>query len=572
MKKVLKIAIGAVVLACACMSAWAAPARPVACTLTLEDGSTVRATMCGDEYGRYWVGAAGEFYTEVANGTYRRVPQADVERARKAAEQERVMRSPGKKNLAPRGLVILANFLDVHFQPGNTQAEMDSALNGQIYTYHKSFASAAQYFHDQSMGQYNPQFDVVGPVQLPDSLKYYGRNTGGNGSDAKAPDMVFKACSIASQINGVNFANYDNDNDGYLDFVFIIYAGYGENDSGDPQTRTYVDSLIWAASWTMSGAVGAGKTSLPTNAPKSAYTFQGKTIGSYAYSSELNYFNTITFPTEGYDVEHPLRAGINVFCHEFSHVLGLPDLYETLSPHGTNYNKCLTPGNWNLMDVGTYNSDGYVPPAYAPMERWWLGWGAPTLLADSANITLPADNQTAYYITKNGTAATATTADTIFYVENRQQTGWDQGLPGHGMVIWRVVFASGAWSGNSMNNTADKPRYLHIAADSTYTYNTRTGLQGDAGDPFPGTKNVTEYLPFAGSPITDIQELNEEITFKFKGGADSTALDNISESDTDIQAVFALTGTYMGNRVQGLPAGIYLVRTSNGKTEKIIVR
>ena len=472
-------------------------------------------------------------------------------------------RTPGVLNLAPRGLVILADFADVHFRPQNTRAEMDSMMNGTSYTYYKSIGSARQYFHDQSHGQYTPTFDVVGPVQLPDSLRYYGGNTSGRGSDAKPGDMVLKACSIASTIDGVDFSLYDANNDGMLDFVYVIYAGYGESDSR-------VDSLIWPASWTMPSAVRSGKTSLPSNAPSSEYTFQGKTITYYAYSSELNYYNTIYRPTPGYSDSIPLRAGIGVLCHEFGHVLGLPDYYDT--NNGTNYDEFLTPGNWDIMDVGAYNEDGYVPPSYSPHERWWIGWDTPTLLKDTQNITLPADNLTSLYLTRNRTAASATTTDTIYYLENRQQTGWDKGLPGHGMLIWQVVYSPGIWSSNTPNNTAHKPRYIPLAADGQYTYSSKSGLQGDDGDPFPGSQNVTSVSLFGKTDITDIAETDGVITFKFCGGDTlDTALPNLSES-TRIMGIYSVTGTYMGTTVEALPAGIYIVRKDAGPAEKIVVR
>lgn len=547
------------------VAAWAVPARPIVEDLLLEDGSVVRgAVFCGDEFGHYWETADGRRFVE-AQGAVRMVQGSRFKV--QGAQENAQRRTPGVKNLAARGLVILADFKDVHFRQQNTLAEMDSMLNGRTYAYHKSYASAKQYFHDQSFGQYNPVFDVVGPVQLPDSLKYYGRNLSGSSTDAKGADMVLKACSIASGMEGVDLSLYDENNDGMLDFVFVIYAGYGESDSR-------IDSLVWPASWTMGSAVRSGYTSLPSNSPVSAYTFQGKTISYYAYSSELNYYNTIYRPTPGYSDSVPLRAGIGVFCHEFGHVLGLPDYYDTRS--GTNYKKCLTPGNWDIMDVGTYNADGYVPPMYSPHERWWLGWAAPTLLNDTAHVTLPADNQTAYYVTRDGGTALATTADTVFYLENRQLTGWDQGLPGHGMMIWRVVYNASIWSSNTPNNTAEQPRYFYMAADSTYTYSGATGLQGDDGDPFPGSTNVTEYSLFGGRyPILNIEETNGLIEFDFMGvlpDTGGTAAVSVVESEGRVTDVYSLTGVRMGSRLESLPAGVYILRKDNGDTEKIWIR
>ena len=554
MKKLVNILL----FICVCAAiGFAAPARPMLRDLTLADGTVVKnALFCGNEFGHYWLAPDGTKYTDEGE----KIAENSVQFRASCAEEP--ARTPGIKNMAPRGLVILANFKDVHFRSMNTRAEMDSMLNAKSYTYHKSYGSAGQFFRDQSQGQYNPVFDVVGPVDLPDSLKYYGRNlTSKRGTDAMPADMVLKACSIASQIEGVDYSLYDNDNDGSLDLVFVIYAGYGESDS-------HVDSLIWPASWTMPAAVSVGRTSLPSNSPASAYTFQGKTMAYFAYSPELNYYNTIYRPTPGYSDSIPLRAGIGLFCHEFGHVLGLPDYYDTTN--GVNYDNFLTPGNWEVMDVGLYDEDGYVPPAYSPHERWWLGWSEPILLNDTMEVTLPADNNTSYYVTRGRTVTTATAQDTVYYIENRQKTGWNTGVPGHGMLVWRVVYNSGIWSSNAPNNTANKPRYIFMPADSTYTYSKSTGLQGDDGDPFPGRDSVTSCTLFS-YPIRNIREENEEIHFSFLGDSSGTALPNVQKS-SEINAVYSLTGLYMGHKITNLPAGIYIVRKTTGETEKIFVR
>ena len=550
----------------------AAPARPIVETLTLQDGTAVEAVFMGDEQCHYWQARDGKCYMKAENGMFVEQTSLPVSVDRLAVNELQepmrapgMMRTPNVKNLAPRGLVILANFQEKQFRPENTPAAIDSMLNGDTTRYHKSIGSAKQYFSAMSHGQYVPQFDVVGPVMLPDSSQYYGRNVGGRGNDAMPADMVYKACSIASQIPGVDLTRYDNDNDGKLDIVFVIFAGYGESDS-------HIDSLIWPASWTMASAVASGKTSLPSNSPASAYTFQGKQIHYYAYTGELNYFNTIYRPTPGYDADHPLRAGIGLFCHEFSHVLGLPDYYVTFNTKASvNYNQFLTPGNWDVMDVGLYDGDGYIPAAYSAHERWWMGWDTPTLLNDSADVTLVADHQSACYVTRSGSTAVATTPDTVYYLENRQQTGWDTGLPGHGLLVLRVVFNNAIWSANSVNNTDYQPRYIHIPADGTYTYNNRTGIQGDDGDPFPGTVNITSFTPFPDYPLTDIREENGEILFKFMGGGTGTSLWPEAKAE-ETPSVYSLTGLYMGDNMNNLPAGVYILRSGTGKTEKVLLR
>ena len=560
MKRIVQIAL---LLCAGVMAGWAAPARPMVEDLTLEDGTVVRgAVFSGNEFGHYWLAADGKRY--VASDKGFTLLSEEIATAREEVAKSPIARMPGTKNLAPRGLVILANFQDIQFRPMNTQAEMDSMLNGQTYQYHKSYASARQYFHDQSSGAYTPEFDVVGPVLLPQGAGYYGANNDQRGTDVRGGDMVLKACSIASQIPGVDFSLYDNNNDGMLDFVFVIHAGYGESDS-------HVDSLLWAASWTMGAAVRGGKTSLPTDSPVSSYTFQGKTISYYAYSSELNYFNTIYRPTPGYSDSIPLRAGIGVFCHEFGHVLGFPDYYDTY--YGENYQKCVTPGNWDIMDLGTYDADGYVPPAYSPHERWWMGWGAPTLLNDTAEVTLPADNTTAYYITKTGNTALSTSTDTVYYVENRQLTGWDQGLPGHGMLLWRVVYSASAWSSNVPNNKAGQPRYTIIPADGRYSYSGSTAMQGDAGDPFPGVQNVVSCAPFPQYPINNIREEDGVISFLFmKEDSTTTSLPEVDAREGKVTHIYTLTGVEVATDAEHLPAGVYIFRKDNGLTEKKMIR
>lgn len=552
-----------------CISMWAVPARRMSRDLPLENGSVVRnAVLCGDEHFHYWEAEDGSQYVQTEDNTFRLLsrPEAGAH-ARKAATERAAM--VGQLNLAPRGLVILANFKDVKFRAANTHAAMDSMLNGGTYLYHQSIGSARKYFQDQSKGQYNPIFDVVGPVELPDSMKYYGENSNStNGSDRRAADMVLRACEGASRLPGVDFSRYDNNNDGMVDMVFVIYAGYGEADS-------QVDSLIWPASWTMGAAVSSGKTHLPPNTQVSAYTFNGKTIGYYAYTCELNYYNTIFRPTPGFSDENPLRAGIGVFCHEFSHVIGLPDYYD--SQYSTNYMECLTPGNWDVMDQGSYNMDGYVPPSYSCHEKWWIGWKTPQLLNSPCNVELWADS-TGYYLTRDGRAASSTTADTIYYLENRQQRGWDMGLPGHGMYVLRVVYNSSSWTGNVPNNTAYKPRYMYVAADETYTWNDGgNGLQGDAGDTYPGRDNVSICSLFPAYPITEISEQDEVIRFAFMGGdtlrpdtGTSTMLNPIAPIEMT-EGVYSITGHYMGNTTEGCARGIYIVR-KNGQSEKLIIQ
>lgn len=505
----------------------AVPARRITQTITLEDGTTVTAQCVGDEFGHWYVDASGTHYVAQTDGTYRRLTASEFADKKAIVDSKRIARdsrniqvaarrvqAAGPShvpaiNTAPRGLLILANFTDATFQASNTQAEMDSMLNAQNYNYDLSIGSARKYFYDQSGGRYNPQFDVVGPVNLPHDMAYYGANDSVD-QDVMPGDLVLHACSIASQIPGVNFANYDNDNDGWLDFVYIIYAGYGEADSYGNLPNT-----MWPASWDLPSAIYFGNCSITDYNETDSYTFDGKAIGSFAYSSELSYYSTYSY-LRGFSPSHPMRNGIGTFCHEFSHVIGLPDYYDT--EYQTNYDANLTPGNWSLMDGGSYNEDGEVPPAFSIYDKYFVGWATPTLLNEPQVISLQADGFSGYYITSNGSAATPTTSRTVYYLENRQQEGWDKGIPGHGMLAWKVDYDEGKWVDNTVNNTANSPNLIFIPADGTYTKNSYTGMQGDDGDPYPGSAGITEFTPFADYPLTEITETNGIIAFSFMGG------------------------------------------------------
>ena len=217
-----------------------------------------------------------------------------------------------KVNLAPRGLLILVNFSDVQFVENNTQQAFDSLANGDDYTYNGATGSCKQYFTDQSNGKYIPQFDVVGPIQLPHPMAFYGENAA-DGNDRYVVDFVIDACKGADSL-GVDFAEYDNDNNGMVDFVYIIYAGYAESEGAGAVT-------IWPHNWDLISALYFGYTYQKEYFATSATNYKlpemdGVKLNNYACSNELKKSNNA-------------RTGIGTICHEFSHVLGLPDYYLT---------------------------------------------------------------------------------------------------------------------------------------------------------------------------------------------------------------------------------------------------
>lgn len=134
-------------------------------------------------------------------------------------------------NLAPKGLLVLVNFSDITFDAKNTQLAFDSLANGEDYNYNGATGSCQAYFKAQSNGQYMPEFDVVGPFTLPQTSAYYAANDK-IGNDRYVVDFVVDACQAADK-SGVDFSQYDNDNNGIVDFIYIIYAGYAESEGGD---------------------------------------------------------------------------------------------------------------------------------------------------------------------------------------------------------------------------------------------------------------------------------------------------------------------------------------------------
>jgi M6 family metalloprotease-like protein len=319
---------------------------------------------------------------------------------------------------------------------------MDSMLTGKNYTRDYSYTyrgktynitskgSARQYFENASFGQYNPQLDVVGPVTVKNNMKYYGGNNS-SGSDKYPETMIQEACQLVD--DSVDFSLYDNDEDGYVDFVYVIYAGYGEADGGG-------DNTIWPHAWYLYSAAGK------------RCEVDGKVVDLYACGNEMDNYT-----------EH--HTGIGTFCHEFSHVLGLPDLYET-----TGYGTHKTFGEWSILDYGPYNNEGNTPPMYSAYERFFMGWLTPELIVDSANIVLEELNSSQHALLISETDQHNLIGNdpnpTKFYLlENRQQEGWDEYLPGHGLMLTYVQYNQKKWAENTVNNTEKSMGVDLIEAD-----------------------------------------------------------------------------------------------------------
>ena len=469
------------------LSTFAVPAYRGWQTKSQPDGTTIQVRLIGDEFYHYWQDQAGNVVKCDSLGYWRVVesqPTPATIKARRQASamlQSRPQKAVGAPNLAPRGLVILVNFKDTKFNASNTQAAMNELMNSSNYTYNDATGSVRQYFSDQSDGQYKPDFDVIGPVTLSNNVAHYGGNDAG-GDDLLPGDMVVEACSIANALHNVDFTQYDNDRDGYVDFVYVIYAGKGEADGGTENT-------IWPHSWDVYSAEYFGNCSYN----ESKRMFDDRYIYQYACSAEL-------------DGPTGKRAGIGTIAHEFSHVIGLPDLYDI--DYGQNYEDEMTPGVWHLMDHGSYNNDGRTPPSYTIYDKYFLGWATPTNPGNTAQKLTLAANE-GYQITSDNTLLAATSTSTAYYIENRQQSGWDAGLPGHGLLIWKVQYNNDAWQNNGPNDENGNLRYTIVSASG------KTTKLGTDADPFPGTQRKTEWRGVNGKPLLNITEKNGIISLSY---------------------------------------------------------
>lgn len=495
MKKILGIV-------CLCIlttaSVLAVPAKRGWQTRTQADGTTIEVMQLGDEFYHYFINRDGQQVKKNAEGIFEVVGEApSVNKVQaKRAQARRARKEVGvTPNLAPRGVVILANFKDTKMKSSHTLETFTELCNAENCTVNSGYPSAREYFRSQSKGAYEPVFDVFGPVTLSKSYSYYGNNVPEGSDDAEdeyATDATIEACILANQqYADLDFSQYDSDNDGYVDFVYVIYAGYGEADSDDPST-------IWPHNWSIQELV-TNYTDY-TKYTKADTKLDGVYLDNYAMSSELEGQGTL--------------SGIGTLCHEFGHVIGLPDFYDTA--YGTNFKNALTPNDWDVMDGGAYNGDGHCPPNYSPWELYFFGWHTPTNLGSEGQLLeLTAngkDGYQAYQINTSDKQQSATTSGECYYIENRQQQGWDEGLPSHGMLIWKVNYNAQKWAENTPNNTANSPLYTIVSASGTkigtHVNSSQTASVYDGPkNPYPGSAKVTTKT-IAGKPLTDISEAN----------------------------------------------------------------
>ena len=428
-----------------------------------------------------------------------------------------------------KALVILVNYKDVKFQTPNPSAYFSDMLMKQGFSEYGATGSAYDYFFDNSDGQFRPQFDCYGPVDLPNNRSYYGGNNS-NDEDKAPEEMIIHAVELLD--DEVDFSQYDTDGDGFVDNVYVFYAGRGEADGGGTNS-------VWPHSYNIYW--GAGRICQA----------DGVMFDYYACSNE-------------WDGAKP--DGIGTFVHEFSHVMGLPDLYD-VDYENAEY---VTPGAWSVLDMGNYNNNSRTPAAYSAFERNALGWNEPRVLDGPADIVLE------HILDSNESCLIPTEKDTEFFLlENRQKKGWDAYVPGTGMLIWHIDYNSRVWQNNKVNINRSHQYVDIVEAGGTANNGINSAMRSYT---FPGSKNVTSFTSsttpalksWAGKainlPITDIKESNGKISFKVAGG--SAGIDDI---EADMAESAAEYFNLQGIRVASPEAGnIYIVRRGAQVSKELV--
>lgn len=396
-----------------------------------------------------------------------------------------------------RGLVLLVAYKDVPFSlsPDSIRTLLQNRYDGEHYTEqieHRGFSqvdgdtialraaipgSARDYFREMSQEKFTPRFDVVGPIVLDSTRAYYGANNKSD-IDKNARIMITEACRKAYKQELADFAHYDSDGDGIVDFVYVVYAGSDE-------AQTAIEECVWAHSSTVS-------LTLP----------DGMKVRRYACSGEL-FVDLKGVP-----------AGIGTFVHEFSHILGLPDFYNTEAED-------FTMDVWSVMDYGMYNCDGFVPCAYTAFERYSLGWLPLHTLDTPTTLNIGTTNEEG-----KGYRIFTSDADTssFYMVETIRREGWNRYAYAEGLLISEVTYQQSAWQGNRVN-TGAKHRHCIVPANNKYDYHYPEGaLYGTKNHDFTLTSipaSVTRFGVSMDKPLTDINYsvATGKTFFHFRGGS-----------------------------------------------------
>ncbi len=456
-------------------------------------------------------------------------------------------------------LVILVEYAQdsVSFSYENPLETYQKIFNEAGYNERNGKGCAVDYFREQSGGLCNLQFDVYGPYKVNQKAQPYDNPSSSSRNYSKSPMM--EATNMFLQENpNIDFSQYDWDNDGKVNQVVFVHAGFSGNIS---------DSRVLGYHWPNTGSF----TTITTP--------DGKTISNYTSSAEL-------WPNKA-------TCGIATICHEFTHSLGLPDIYPVPSWTYTAVDE------WDLMDGGTFTNYGWCPPNYSPLEKMLLGWAQPIELTEAATIEKlkPVSEGGEFYQIKH-------TDTEYLLLENRQWSGWDAGVPGKGLVVYHVNYIESKWKSNGVNGTKNVPfNYAVVHADNrdydawtavctekgwkTYQNSGRKNSRMLSGSPYPyATDSTTTVMELTDTSIPNTEMINENsegskllakpitnikvtddglISFDFMGGV-PTAIRQVS-AQPQKTACFDLSGRqYQGFKKSGL----YIERRADGTVRKVL--
>ena len=344
------------------------------------------------------------------------------------------------------------------------------------------------YYQEVSYGALSINATIYGWYTAPNFRSYYAHGSGSIAELNRARQLVRSAIDNAES-GGAGWGPFDNDSDGNVDVVFIVHQGLGA-ECGNT-------NFIWSHHWYL-------------NAAGSNYsvTYDGKLIDRYIIQPELS--------CGGGHIE------IGVFCHEFGHALGMPDLYDIDgSSEGI--------GNWCLMAGGAWGGNGTSPQKPAHMSAWCkmdLGWVTPTVVASNTTGASISDVETTgqvYQLWTNGTPATE-----YFLVENRQKTGFDSNLFTGGLAIWHIDMSQRKTDNTDNANEAHKLVDLE-EADGLAHLDSGSN-RGDAGDLYPGS---AVNRSFDGGTNPNSHDYAAAPTF--------VCVDNVSNSASTMTADFCVT-------------------------------
>lgn len=246
--------------------------------------------------------------------------------------------------------------------------------------------SLTEFYFESSFGQFLVQVDVFGPFVSNRSREdrcYYGDvdvhddsptddldptdalfGVGGVGAVGMAAEAVPQADPT------VNFADYDNDGDGYVDFMGVVHSGADMAVTGDP-CNTWSHALpVSALGDALAGVVGVPPGTFRAGLP----TSDGVLVDRVFTMPEFDQVGG--------------RLQIGVAAHEMAHALGEPDYY---APNGTSPGT----GDYDIMSGGSYlgNPDGSNPAIFNPASRVFQGWLQPTIVrGDVRRLTLQPRN------------------------------------------------------------------------------------------------------------------------------------------------------------------------------------